>query len=106
MDRQELFNKVEAVGFALYDTALFLDSHPTNRMALDFFRDVPELKVPVILTEGRHDQNTPASIAHRWYDGLRAPKKQWIWFENSAHSPIHEEPERWCKEVRAALFGA
>ena len=39
MDRQELFNKVEAVGFALYDTALFLDSHPTNRMALDFFRD-------------------------------------------------------------------
>ena len=24
MDRQELFNKVEAVGFALYDTALFL----------------------------------------------------------------------------------
>ena len=49
---------------------------------------------------------TPASIAHRWYDGLRAPKKQWIWFENSAHSPIHEEPERWCEEVRAALFGA
>ena len=39
MDRQELFNKVEAVGFALYDTALFLDSHPTNQMALDFFRD-------------------------------------------------------------------
>lgn len=38
-------------------------------VALDFFRDVPELKVPVILTEGRHDQNTPASIAHRWYDG-------------------------------------
>ena len=75
-------------------------------VALDFFRDVPELKVPVILTEGRHDQNTPASIAHRWYDGLRAPKKQWIWFENSAHSPIHEEPERWCEEVRAALFGA
>lgn len=39
MDRQELFDKVQQVGFALYDTALFLDSHPANSMALDFFRE-------------------------------------------------------------------
>ena len=72
-------------------------------MALDFFRSVPELTVPVVLTEGRHDQNTPASIAERWFKALKAPEKRWIWFEDSAHSPIHEEPERWCRELRAAL---
>ena len=70
---------------------------------LDFFRSVPELTVPVVLTEGRHDQNTPASIAERWFKALKAPEKRWIWFEDSAHSPIHEEPERWCRELRAAL---
>lgn len=72
-------------------------------VALDFLRDVPELTVPVVLTEGRHDQNTPASIAGRWFDALKAPEKRWIWFEESAHSPLHEEPELWCAEVRAAL---
>ena len=72
-------------------------------VALDFFRSVPELTVPVVLTEGRHDQNTPASIAERWFKALKAPEKRWIWFEDSAHSPIHEEPERWCRELRAAL---
>ena len=43
MDRQELFDKVQQIGFALYDTALFLDSHPANSMALDFFRENQKL---------------------------------------------------------------
>ena len=72
-------------------------------VALNFFRDVPELAVPVIMTEGVHDQNTPASIARRWFDALKAPEKHWLWFEDSAHSPLHEEPEKWCREVRKAL---
>jgi pimeloyl-ACP methyl ester carboxylesterase len=65
----------------------------------DFWTSVPELKMPVYLTEGRHDQNTPPVLAQRWFDALKAPKKQWIWFEESAHSPIKEEPGKWGKEL-------
>lgn len=60
---------------------------------------VPELKIPVYLTEGRHDQNCPIPIAEEWFNNLKAPRKEWIWFEKSAHSPIKNEPEEWGKTV-------
>ena len=39
MKRDELMHKIQETGFAVYDTVLFLDSHPTCRMALDFYND-------------------------------------------------------------------
>ena len=62
--------------------------------------------MPVIITQGRHDFNTPSALAQKWFDSLEAPFKKWIWFEESAHSPIAEEPEKWTNEVRTALFEA
>ena len=71
---------------------------------LCFDRTVPELKMPVYLTEGRHDQNTPIPIAQRWFDQLTAPRKEWIWFEQSAHSPIKNEPALWGETVRGIIL--
>jgi len=62
------------------------------------------LQVPVYITQGDHDQNTPTSIARKWFDELEAPYKEWIPFERSAHSPIKEEPELWGRIIREKLF--
>ncbi len=43
MDRSELLQKIDEIGFALYDTALFLDSHPDSRLALDYYRENQQL---------------------------------------------------------------
>lgn len=72
-------------------------------VAQDFISSVPALSVPVVLTEGRHDRNTPVELAQQWFDGLEAPYKEWIWFEESAHSPIKEEPEAWGAAMREIL---
>ena len=67
---------------------------------------IKSLDVPVVITQGRHDYNTPSAIAKEWFDALSAPAKKWVWFENSAHSPDVEEPEKWSavlKEVLSAL---
>lgn len=40
MTRQELMKQIQQTGFALVDLNLFLDSHPQNQMALDYFEDV------------------------------------------------------------------
>ena len=64
---------------------------------------IPELEVPVYLTEGRHDQNCPIPIALKWFENLKAPRKEWIWFEDSGHSPIKEEPEKWGNAVRRII---
>lgn len=70
------------------------------------YADVKRLEVPLIVTQGDHDFNTPTSIVRRWYDTLQAPFKKWISFEQSAHSPIFEEPQKWGAEVAAALAEA
>ncbi len=74
-------------------------------IACDFVKSVPKLDVPVYITQGRHDYNTPSEIAKRWFDALEAPKKEWIWFEKSAHSPTHEEKDRWNEVLRTQVLG-
>ena len=88
-----------------YRGAFFcLESMWDEVVALRFDETVPELKMPVYLTEGRHDQNTPIPIAERWFNQLKAPYKEWIWFEKSAHSPIKNEPELWGSTVRNIIL--
>ncbi len=69
-------------------------------VACNLHDTIKTLEMPVYLTEGRHDYNTPIPIAERWFNALKAPKKEWIWFESSAHSPIKEEPAAWQAAMR------
>lgn len=64
---------------------------------------IKSLDVPVVITQGRHDYNTPSAIAKEWFDALSAPTKKWVWFENSAHSPDVEEPEKWSAVLKEEL---
>lgn len=42
MSKDVLKKKIQELGFVLDDVGLFLDTHPTNQMALDFFRETQE----------------------------------------------------------------
>ena len=61
-----------------------------NRVNL--FRDVPAIGVPVFICCGRHDYNVPFELAVEYLEKLRAPYKEIVWFEHSAHAPNFEEP--------------
>ncbi len=61
-------------------------------MAIDLFTQAPDLQVPVHFLLGRHDHEVPSELAARYYQALRAPSKQLIWFEHSAHFLNVEEP--------------
>ena len=64
---------------------------------------IKRLDVPVVITQGRHDYNTPSAIAQEWFEALEAPSKTWVWFEDSAHSPDIEEPEKWSAVLSTEL---
>lgn len=74
----------------------------------DLPNQVPKLETPVYFLIGRHDYNTPYELAEKYFNYLEAPKKELIWFENSAHSPMYEEPDRFNEimigKIRAAIF--
>jgi len=62
-------------------------------LKLDMTTRVPRVEVPVYFAVGRHDLMAPPSVAATYFDQLVAPRKEWIWFEKSAHFPQWEEPE-------------
>jgi pimeloyl-ACP methyl ester carboxylesterase len=68
-------------------------------LTVNLFKQVPKLEVPIYILMGRHDYNWSAELAKKYFDVLKAPKKDFIWFENSAHAPNGEEPEKFNKIV-------
>lgn len=55
-------------------------------------RTETEFDVPVLQFLGRHDWTTPTAPVERWFERVTAPSKHLVWFENSAHLCMHEEP--------------
>lgn len=53
---------------------------------------VRTLKTPLFLFLGRHDHNVSAELAAEWFKTVKAPKKKLVWFEQSAHEVMIEEP--------------
>jgi len=49
---------------------------------------------------GRHDYTDPFELTEAYFAKLRAPRKELVWFEDSAHFPFLEEPERFAGEMR------
>ncbi len=60
----------------------------------DLSKTLPELAVPVYFLEGKYDLACAYSVTHEYFVVLKAPVKDYYTFENSAHSPIFEEPEK------------
>ena len=56
------------------------------------FSHVTKLDCPLIVLAGRHDRTVNSEVAKEWFDRVRAPQKQFVWFENSAHEVMAEEP--------------
>lgn len=50
------------------------------------------LGCPLLLFEGRQDYNANSQVAAEWFEKVQAPAKRFVWFENSAHMPMTEEP--------------
>jgi proline iminopeptidase len=56
------------------------------------FSKVTRLECPLILFSGRHDYNVSSEVGAEWFEKVRAPSKRLVWFENSAHEVMDEEP--------------
>jgi len=82
---------------AIIDTAAVM--YP-QLQDVDFRRQVRSLEVPVYLIQGAHELSARSGPTREWFDGLNAPSKQWITFENSGHIPQFEEFPRFRDELQ------
>lgn len=63
-------------------------------LATDLSAQIPELQIPAYFLHGVHDRTVSYSQAKAYAHSLRAPRVGFYSFEESAHSPVFEEPER------------
>lgn len=56
-------------------------------------------EVPIFFLLGRHDYIAPSLLAAELLDGFRAPFKELVWFEYSAHFPFWEEQRKFTAEM-------
>lgn len=61
---------------------------------MDLTRSVTRLEVPVVMVQGRLDQVAPGEATERFARSLHAPSKHLVWFEQSAHTPHLEQPDK------------
>ena len=71
-----------------------------NISTTDLSRQVPELKLPVYFFEGIYDYTCSYTEAKSYFEKLKAPLKGFYTFEQSAHSPLFEEPKKMIKILR------
>lgn len=60
----------------------------------DAVNEVPSLQLPIYFFAGKYDYTCSFDLQYGYYEQLRAPIKEFYVFENSAHSPIYEEPQK------------
>jgi pimeloyl-ACP methyl ester carboxylesterase len=74
--------------------------HPLwdTMITTDLTQQVNEVNIPVYFFHGIHDYTVSYTLAKKYFEALHAPLKGFYTFEQSAHSPIFEEPDR-VKEI-------
>ncbi|WDV48118.1 alpha/beta hydrolase [Clostridiaceae bacterium M8S5] len=68
-----------------------------NREKADFREKYQEFDVPIYFIAGRHDHNTPSELVEQYYNTIKAPRKNFYWFEESAHEPHLVEEDKFAK---------
>ncbi len=64
------------------------------------------LEIPVYFFVGLHDYTANRDLARQYFDTLKAPLKGFYTFQNSAHSPLFEEPLRAREILRRDVLKA
>ncbi len=62
--------------------------------ATDLTRQVTALQIPVYFFHGKYDYTCSYTLAKAYFEELEAPVKGFYTFEQSAHTPIFEEPQK------------
>lgn len=85
-------NFVRALTIGLAETLPYTEG-------LDFEASARRFETPMYFVAGRHDVLTPPDLVERYVAGLEAPSKRIIWFEQAAHLPPYEEPDRFVSTM-------
>jgi len=83
----------------IWDGNDFSESYLLAKLLSLDLTGIRELRCPLIIFAGRYDFNVNAQLVADWFGKVEAPSKQFVWFENSAHLPMTEEPGKFLMSL-------
>lgn len=70
-----------------------------EQLDTDLSTVVRKIEIPIIFMSGKYDYTVNWELSKEYFNSLEAPRKEFLLFENSAHSPLFEERERYVNEM-------
>jgi len=97
------YSLVDDVGF-LRGMSFSLDTFFPQVTKVDLAKLGLEFRVPIFFFEGRYDQYCPSSLIWDYSEEIKAPQKEFVWFEKSGHFPFFEEQQKFGNELFERLL--
>ena len=73
-------------------------------LATDLSKQVPELEIQVYFMHGIYDYTVSYDLAKDYFEKIKAPLKGFYTFDQSAHSPMFEEPEKCIRIMKTDVL--
>jgi pimeloyl-ACP methyl ester carboxylesterase len=70
-----------------------------NVLESSIYNEIQVYKIPIYFFVGNWDYTTPHTLITEYYQMIEAPEKKIFYFDNSAHFPFFEEPEKFCEAL-------
>ena len=92
--RSKIYTPIER--FQIWKKRGFINASPvaTDWKTFNAFDEITSIQIPVYFLGGIYDYTCCYSLQKDYYEVLKAPIKGFYTFNNSAHSPLFEEPEK------------
>ncbi|OAA95097.1 proline iminopeptidase [Clostridium coskatii] len=97
------YNLVDKINFLWGLTNTFNHVYP-QLYSIDLRKNYAKVKIPIYFFIGRRDINAPISLVEDYYNVLRAPHKEIVWFEHSGHSPWINESDKFVNQLNKILI--
>lgn len=82
----------------------FVNQTMPDIFTFNAFETVKSVNVPVYFLAGKYDYTCCYELQKEYFDFLDAPEKYFYTFDNSAHSPLFEEPKK-AEEIIKSIKG-
>jgi pimeloyl-ACP methyl ester carboxylesterase len=86
------------------DGSLYTLNHLLGPLSAINYESITRFKCPIFIFAGRHDYATSHTLAAEWFEHIKAPSKKLVWFENSAHMVMQEQPGRFLYHLITDLY--
>jgi proline iminopeptidase len=103
-----LFDVVSAPEYSLADDYAFIHGQQSlfslkimlpQVLKVDLGKLGSNFGAPIFFFEGRHDPYTRSSLIWDYTQTIKAPQKEFVWFDNSGHFPFFEEKQKFTDEL-------